>query len=126
MATANTPIGRPYTAAVVGGFARYDPVFLRDENTPAQPGGRIGIGGSGFPADSTITIAFKDGGAPFATVAANSSGTFLAQITLPARVRSGPRVLIASAPGGVVAEMPVDLGGRATTGMPALPGFGLG
>jgi hypothetical protein len=112
LATATTPIGRPYTAAVVGGFARYDPVFLRDENTPAQPGGQIGIGGSGFPADSTVTIAFKDGGAPFATVEANSSGTFLAQITIPARVRSGPRTLIASAPGGVVAELPVDLGGR--------------
>jgi hypothetical protein len=47
LATATTPIGRPYTAAVVGGFARYDPVFLRDENTPARPGGQIGIGGSG-------------------------------------------------------------------------------
>ncbi len=127
LATATTPIGRPYTAAVVGGFARYDPMFLRDENTPAQPGGQIGIGGSGFPADSTVTIAFKDGGAPFATVEANASGTFLAQITIPARVRSGPRVLIASAPGGVVAELPVDLGGRGVTaGMPPLPGYGMG
>jgi hypothetical protein len=36
-------------------------------------------------------------------------------------------VLIASAPGGVVAELPVDLGGRgAAADMPPLPGYGMG
>ena len=38
-----------YTTAVLGAFARYDPVFLKAEDADARPGEQIGIGGSGFP-----------------------------------------------------------------------------
>lgn len=126
IATATTPQGRPHTAAVIGGYARYEPTFLRDENTPARPGGLIGVGGSGFPADVTVTIGFGSGGAPFAEVRTSEAVTFLAQVTIPGRIRLGPRVLIASAPGGVVAELPVDIQGRSgSDAVPTVPGFGM-
>jgi hypothetical protein len=115
-----------YTAAVLGGFARYEPVFLKAEDATARPGEEIGVGGSGFPANATLTIGFEDGGAPFATAQTSEAGTFLAAITVPARTRIGPRLLVASGPGGVIASFPLDVLGNRNTQTPAVPGFGLG
>jgi Tol biopolymer transport system component len=115
-----------YTAAVLGGFARYEPVFLKAEDSTARPGEQIGVGGSGFPPNVTLTIGFQDGGAPFATAQTSPNGTFLAALTVPARVRIGPRQLVASAPGGVIASFQLDVLGSRDTQPPVVPGFGLG
>ena len=115
-----------YTAAVLGGFARYEPVFLKAEDATARPGEEIGVGGSGFPPNVTLSIGFQDGGAPFATAQTSAEGTFLAAVTVPARVRIGPRVLVASAPGGVIASFQLDVLGSRDTQVPIVPGFGLG
>ena len=74
----------------------------------------------------TITIGFRDGGAPFATTQSSSAGTFLATVTVPARVRIGPRVLVASAPGGVVASFDLTVLGSIEETVPILPGYGMG
>jgi Tol biopolymer transport system component len=123
IATANNGA---YTTAVLGGFGEYDPSFLRDEASPALQGGTIGLGGSGFPANVTVAIGFEGGGAPFATVDTNESGTFLTRVTLPARIRVGPRTLTASAPGGVAAQLDLVVEGRRRADTTVLPGFGLG
>jgi hypothetical protein len=121
---ATTPIGQ-YTAAVLGGFARYEPVLRTAEET-ARPGGTIGIGGSGFPVGSAVSIGFDDGGEPFATLTTDELGTFLAVVTLPARLRVGERRLVASAGDGAVAAATITVRGRRVGPMAGVPGFGLG
>lgn len=126
IATADTATSQgAYTAAVLGGFGRYEPVFRTAEPT-AQPGEEFAVGGSGFPANATLSIGFEDGGSPFATVQAGPDGRFLAVLTMPARVRIGPRLLVASGPGGAVASWTVDVLGRIDRTVPGTPGSGTG
>jgi hypothetical protein len=103
-------------------------VFVKAEaeDGDVNPGEEIGIGGSGFPPDALITIGFRDGGAPFATTQSSSNGTFLDTITVPVRVRIGPRQLVASAPGGVVASFDLTVLGGTDPSAPILPGYGMG
>ena len=113
-----------YTTAVLGGFARYRPELTAEAT--ARPGEPFFIGGTGFPAESPVTVAFDDGGTPFATLQTTDAGTFLVSIVMPARIRIGPRLLVATAPGGAVDSWTIDvLGGREQT-VPAVPGYGLG
>ena len=121
---ATTPIGQ-YTSAVLGGFARYDPTFeIADPR--ARPGGSIGIGGGGFPAGSIVSIGFDDGSPPFDMVTANDDGSFLAILTLPGRLRSGERRLVASSADGVVAAVTVEVDAPIRRWIPGVPGFGMG
>jgi hypothetical protein len=114
-----------YTTAVLGGFARYQP-DLRTAELSVRPAEPFWIGGSGFPANSVVSIGFDDGGTPFATLETTPDGTFLQQVTLPARIRIGPRLLVASSPGGVVASWTVEVLGSRDLTVPGQPGFGLG
>ena len=84
------------------------------------------MGGSGFPASSVVSLGFDDGGSPFATIPTTPDGTFLVSVTMPARLRIGPRVLVASSPGGVVADLTIELLGSRDTTTPPLPGYGMG
>jgi len=121
---ATTPIGQ-YASAVLGGFARYEPV-LETAVGRARPGGTLGIGGNGFPTDSIVSIGFDDGSEPFDTVVANEIGSFLAIVTLPGRLRAGQRRLVASSAEGAVANVTIDIEGPINSPIPQLPGFGLG
>lgn len=121
-----TAAGGAYTAAVLGGFARYEPRFGVRAEDVARPGGQIGVGGSGFPANATVSIGFDDGGTPFTTVTTNEVGSFLGIITLPGRLRAGPRTLVATAAGGATGTWPIDVRAPAVRSNPVLPGFGLG
>jgi hypothetical protein len=117
--------GLSYTSAVLGGFATYAPSF--DSNAEVvRPGSGVGVGGSGFPAGAPVSIGFDDGGAPFATITTNDDGAFLAVITVPGRLRAGPRNLVATAPGGVVATWPINILVNEVTATPHIPGYGLG
>jgi len=73
-----------------------------------------------------VSLGFDDGGTPFATLNTSKDGTFLAGLTLPARIRIGPRLLVASSPGGVVANWTLEVLGSRDTTTPATPGYGLG
>jgi hypothetical protein len=119
-----TPLGQ-YTAAVLGGFASYEPTFETDGRR-ARPGGSIGIGGTGFPVGATVSIGFDDGSAPFDMVTANEDGAFLAILKLPGRLRVGERRLVASSADGAVATLTVDLDAPIRRWVPGMPGFGLG
>jgi hypothetical protein len=120
-----TSAGGAYTTAVLGGFAHYQP-DLRTAEPTARPGEQFWVGGSGFPADSVVSLGFDDGGSPFVTIPTTPDGTFLVSVTLPARIRIGPRVLVASSPGGVVADKTIEVLGSRETTTPAVPGYGLG
>lgn len=128
---ANPATRGAYTAAVLGGYARYEPtlsVAVAEGRTEpqGQPGEEIGIGGSGYPVGSEVAIGFGDGGAPFATVTANDDGAFLAIVRLPGRLRLGDRQLVASATEGAAATTPIEIVGRLRRTVPGLPGYGLG
>lgn len=114
-----------YTSAVLGSYARYEPVIDTELET-AQPGEEFGFGGNGFPPNSPVTIGFGDGEEPFATVQTTESGTFLARLTMPGRLRMGERVLVAAAPDGAVASTTVEIVPRASRSVVGLPGYGTG
>ena len=122
----SAPSGQ-YTAAVLGGFARYRPSFETTAQTtdePARAGRPLGLGGSGFPPDTAVAIGFDDGSQPFATVQTNSGGGFLAVVTLPSRLRIGERRLVATAEHGAVANVTIDVHGSVSRLNPAVPGYG--
>ncbi len=121
---ATTPVGE-YTAAVIGGLARYAPTFEVDSSV-VRPGGSLGIGGAGFPPESLVSIGFDDGSKPFETVTSNEGGSFLAIVTLPGRLRAGQLRLVASSADGAVATAMVDVQRPVERSIPRLPGFGLG
>jgi hypothetical protein len=130
-AGANPATNGAYTAAVLGGFARYEPslsVALADSGDVPQgrPGAEVGVGGNGFPAGSEVSIGFGDGNPPFASVTANDDGAFLAIVRLPGRLRVGDRQLVATASDGAIATNPISIVGRTTRTVPGLPGYGLG
>lgn len=122
----STPSGQ-YTSAVLGGFARYSPTFETTAQTtdePARPGQTLGLGGAGFPPDAVVAIGFDDGTEPFATVTSNAEGSFLAIVSLPARLRIGERRLVATVSDGAVANVTIDVLGSESWINPAVPGFG--
>ena len=52
----------------------------------------LGIGGSGFPANSGIVLRFADGVRPFAIATTNESGVFLIEVEVPVTEGAGDRV----------------------------------
>lgn len=123
-----TPQGQ-YTTAVLGGFAKYSPMFETTAQTAAEvarPGEPLGLGGSGFPPNAAVSIGFDDGSAPFSSVTSNGEGGFLAVVSLPVRLRVGIRRLVATAPDGAVANVTIDVQGRPEDVNPIVPGYGLG
>ena len=113
-----------YTAAVVGGYARYLPTF---ETTSPEvlAGERFGVGGRGFPAGSVVRIGFDDGSEPLGEVTTRPDGGFVALFDLPPAARGGNRRLVATASNGVVAGVDLLVRPAAPTIVPGLPGTGL-
>jgi hypothetical protein len=118
-----TPTGE-YTSAIVSGEASYAPE-VGVASPSVQVGGTLGIGGSGFPANSGIVLRFADGLRPFAIATTNQSGVFLTEVEIPITEGAGERVLIASSPDEVAASTTVLLL-RPPSAPPGVPGFGLG
>lgn len=114
-----------YTAAVVGGYARYAPTFETSE-PEITAGARLGVGGNGFPAGATVLIGFDDGTPPLGEVTAGPDGGILAILDVPALTRAGARRLVATGPDGAVAGTDVLVRSAARDVIPGTPGAGLG
>ncbi|MGH9134055.1 MAG: choice-of-anchor D domain-containing protein, partial [Ilumatobacteraceae bacterium] len=118
-----TPTGE-YASAIVSGEARYAPQ-IGVASPSVGVGDTLGVGGSGFPANSGIVLRFADGIRPFAIASTNASGIFLIEVEIPVTERAGDRVLIASSPDEVAASTDLRVvSARVVT--PGVPGFGLG
>ncbi|HWL45321.1 MAG TPA: choice-of-anchor D domain-containing protein [Ilumatobacter sp.] len=114
-----------YTAAVLGGYARYAPVF--EVAAPEVVAGtRLGVGGNGFPAGTQVRIGFADGSAALGQVTVRDDGGFIALLDVPSLVRSGQRRLVATGTDGAVAGADVLVRSAAPTVLPRTPGAGLG
>jgi hypothetical protein len=118
-----TPTGE-YTSAIVSGEASYDP-RIAVASPSVQLGGVLGIGGSGFPANSGIVLRFATGIRPFAIASTNASGVFLIEVEVPVTEGVGDQLLMASSPDEVAASTGV-LVLRPPSATPGVPGFGLG
>lgn len=120
----STTVGE-YTASVIGGFGRYEPTF--ELSTPTvRAGTQLGIGISGFPANTPVSIGFDDGSAPIATIDTNDGGSMLAIVPIPLRVRAGEHRLVASASESAVASATVTITASRRAITPGVPGYGLG
>ena len=86
-------------------------------------GGRLGVGGAGFPANTPITLSWSDGFGGTYTVTTNRSGGFLASVVLatnerPARARSSPAPWPARRPPPTCLVLPRSV----SSGLPVGPG----
>ncbi|HEY3486227.1 MAG TPA: hypothetical protein VGK49_12635, partial [Ilumatobacteraceae bacterium] len=115
----------PYTAAIVAGEGRYQP-SVTAVSPEVTVGGVLGLGGNGFPVNSTLVLQFGDGGRPFALVNTNERGEFLAQVEVPPREHGGRRTIDVLGPDGVATsvDVVVTVERAAVHGMPGIPGFG--
>lgn len=117
--------GGEYTSAFVGGYASYEPTFDVTAET-VSVGDQLGIGLDGFPADTTVSIGFDDGSAPWAEVTTSDVGAALALLQTPTRVRAGVHRLVASAGESAIATVEVEFVAVPKRPTPGLPGFGMG
>lgn len=117
--------GGEYTSAFVGGYASYEPTFDVTAET-VSVGDQLGIGLDGFPADTTVSIGFDDGSAPWAEVTTSEVGAALALLQTPTRVRAGVHRLVASAGESAIATVEVEFVAAPKRPTPGLPGFGMG
>jgi Tol biopolymer transport system component len=87
-----------YTSVLVDGDARYTPA-IQAAATDVVAGDQIGVGGSGFAPNSTITLLWADGAGRRITVQADEAGNFLLSMLVAANERPGDRMLVAQTPG---------------------------
>ncbi|MEY2958493.1 MAG: hypothetical protein RLZZ01_1061, partial [Actinomycetota bacterium] len=115
-----------YTAAVLGGYARYDPALVLPGGVSARPGDEVQVVGTGFPARQSVSIGFGVGTVPLAAVTSDDTGSFAATVRLPVRAAGGERSIVASGPDGALASTRLMLLGRPVAMVPGMPGLGLG
>ncbi|HYN31148.1 MAG TPA: choice-of-anchor D domain-containing protein [Ilumatobacteraceae bacterium] len=118
-----TPLGQ-YTTMLAGGVGRYDPVFQVAVGE-VQAGGDLGVGGSGFPPNTPVSILFGDHSADALIVSTNADGGFLVWMPVDPTERGGQRPVVAQAADGSAASATVKVI-ELPSSSPGLPGFGLG
>jgi hypothetical protein len=62
-------------------------------------GKEIGVGGSGFAPDATVTLLWADGAGRRTTVDTDNTGSFLISMPVAGNERPGDRLLVAQTPG---------------------------
>lgn len=118
-----TPSGQ-YTVMVPDGEGRYEPTFELDRSE-VRAGDDFGVGGSGFPPSTPVSILFGDDARDRTELVTTADGTFLAMIpTLPS-TRGGERTVVAQAGDGTTASSNIRVIEEPLTSA-GLPGFGLG
>ena len=118
-----TPLGQ-YTTMLAGGNGRYDPVFQVSAGE-VEAGTDLGIGGSGFPPNTSVSILFGDDSANAVVVSTNADGGFLFLMPVDGSERGGQRLLVAQAADGSAASATVEVIEQPSSS-PGLPGFGVG
>jgi hypothetical protein len=113
-----------YTVMVPDGLGLFHPDVVVDRSE-VEAGREFGIGGSGFPPSTAVTILFGDEPTSRANVVTTSDGTFLAVVPTRASERGGNRRVVAQATDGSAAWAPLAVIAQ-TDLMTGLPGFGLG
>jgi len=113
-----------YTAMVAAGDARYAPelTLLVDE---IEAGGAYVAGGTGYPANTELSVVFADGSGERVTVVTDAEGGFLVEVPVAPGERGGERQIVVQSPDGTAASTAVEVIEQ-DGAMIGMPGFGLG
>ncbi|HEX3089500.1 MAG TPA: choice-of-anchor D domain-containing protein [Ilumatobacteraceae bacterium] len=87
-----------YTSVLVDGDSHYTPTIQAAANDVIA-GNQIGVGGTGFAPQATITLLWADGAGARTTVVSDKSGNFLISMPVAGNERPGDRLLVAQTPG---------------------------
>lgn len=96
-----------YTSMLVSGEGVYDAHLMTP--TTATPGRDLGIGGSGFPANTGIVVAWSDGSGRAVLLTTDPGGNFLIYFPVATGRRPGTATLVAQVPGGVSASSVIEV-----------------
>ena len=118
-----TPTGQ-YTVMVPDGHGRYEPTFAIDR-PEVEAGREFGVGGSGFPPNTAVSILFGDDAKNSVEVLTNEAGVFLAMIPTRSTERGGTRSVVAQAADGTAASAQIRVIEQYDN-TAGLPGYGLG
>lgn len=102
-----------YASMIVAGSGVYSSASLVSAADRVLAGTRLGVGGSGFPANATVTLSWADGSGGTYTVRAGKDGKFLASLQIAPSERPGHRTLIAHTAKGPSASADVTVIRRA-------------
>ena len=83
---------------LVDGDSHYTPTIQAAANDVIA-GNQIGVGGTGFAPQATITLLWADGAGARTTVVSDKSGNFLISMPVAGNERPGDRLLVAQTPG---------------------------
>ena len=103
-----------YTSIFVSGEGYYTPSLTTTGN--ARPGSRLGIGGTGFPANAALLIGWGDGVGRSSIALTDAFGGFVTQMLIPKGERAGIRSLVVQAADGTMASAELDVQRTAATG----------
>ncbi len=112
-----------YTSMLISGDGVYQPTLM--SATTAIPGRDLGIGGSGFPANTGIVVAWNDGSGRAILLTTDAGGNFLTYFPVATGRRPGTATLVAQVPGGPSATSVLEVERvrtRTTTAPPRIRG----
>jgi hypothetical protein len=101
-----TSLGQ-YTSMLVSGDGMYAAQLLTPPS--ATPGRDLGIGGTGFPANTGVVIAWNDGSGGAVLLTTDGDGNFLTYFPVALGQHPGPTVLVAQVPNGPSASNTIDV-----------------
>jgi hypothetical protein len=113
-----------YAVMLASGQGRFSPSLVVDQ-TEVDAGSSVGIGGSGFPPSTPMSVFFDDDPGERVELVTNEFGDFLLQLPVSATERGGDRVLVAQAADGTGATASLEVI-ELHSAMVGMPGFGLG
>jgi hypothetical protein len=113
-----------YAVMLASGQGRFSPSLVVDR-PEVEAGSTVGIGGSGFPPSTAMSVFFDDDPGERLEFATNEFGDFLLEVPVSATERGGDRVLVAQAADGTGATAPLEVI-ELPSAMVGMPGFGLG
>ncbi|MCU1394732.1 MAG: hypothetical protein JWM34_3160 [Ilumatobacteraceae bacterium] len=96
-----------YTSVLVGGTGVYTPQLVVPPT--ATPGRDLAIGGTGFPVDTGIVIAWNDGTGRAVLLTTDGNGNFLTNFPVSLSRRPGAATLVAQVPSGPSASGTVQV-----------------
>lgn len=108
--TASVNIGssvNEYTSMLISGTGVYTPALVAP--TSVTPGRDIVLGGTGYPADSSVVIGWSDGSGRALEAQTNSLGNFIATLHVDLGQRPGTSTLVVQVPGGPSASIAIDI-----------------
>ena len=113
-----------YTTILIAGEGVYTPqINLATPSVTA--GGSTFAGGSGYPANTELTVRFADRPATVVRVVTNSDGWFLTELPVPSDELIGTRELVVESSTGVVGTIEITIFDDSQQWV-GMPGFGLG